>query len=502
MGLDSLMAKNLRAHLGLFEKTNLLIIGDVMLDCFIYGHASRISSEGPVPVLTATKKSFMLGGAGNAVSNLQGLGANISFIGIVGNDSQGETVKDLLGEAHLAYDGTLTLKDWRTTVKTRFLAQNQHLLKVDEENGRPIPDEAEAQMIKNIKEAIPAVQAVILSDYGQGAITEAIAQTAITLAKEKNIPVLVDPRGFDYSKYKGATLITPNRKELSEATQSLNLVSDDEIEKAAHRLIDTTALEAVVATRSQDGMSIIQRGKDTVHLKTHAIEVYDVSGAGDTVISVIATALATGASLIEAANLANLAGGIVVAKVGTAPIRREELFAALTASPSKTNQVLLSSEKKAMEEIARWRAQGKKIGFTNGCFDILHSGHVRYLNEAHTHCDRLIVALNHDQSVRLLKGPARPVHDERSRADVLGALGAVDMVVLFGATTAGEDNTPCALIEQLKPDIYFKGGDYAADELKEASIVRAYGGDVKILSLFEGHSTTNSIEKMVSKKAG
>lgn len=505
MPIDPLMTQSLLTYLDHFDQKNVLVIGDIMLDRFIYGEAGRISSEGPVPVLTATRESFMLGGAGNALSNLHGLGVTPSFIGLLGDDIQGQTVKNIITDLSPLYDGTIVLTDWNTTVKTRFLAQNQHLLKVDEENRRPISELAEQKIIEHIKKAVPDMDAIILSDYGQGVVTEAVAQTAVTLGNKQDIPVLIDPRGFDYTKYKGARVITPNRKELSEATENKALNTDTDIEKASLSLIEKANLDAVIATRSQDGMSIIQKEKVPVHLPTLALEVFDVSGAGDTVISVIATALAAGADLVEAANLANIAGGIVVAKVGTAPILQKELRDALSSNTSQTNLSPLCTLDDAKEKIEVWKKQGLKTGFTNGCFDILHSGHVRYLNEAKLRCDRLIVALNHDQSVKLLKGETRPVHDEISRATVLGALRSVDMVVFFGATEMGKDNTPCALIEALKPDLYFKGGDYKDVDLREARVTKAYGGDVEFLSLFEGHSTTSSIEKMKTdpaKKAG
>ncbi|HOO50437.1 MAG TPA: D-glycero-beta-D-manno-heptose 1-phosphate adenylyltransferase, partial [Alphaproteobacteria bacterium] len=328
--------------------------------------------------------------------------------------------------------------------------------------------------------------------------------------------VLVDPKGADYSKYKGATLVTPNRKELAEATNNAPTETDNEIVIAAESLIRQSGVKAVIATRSQDGMSIIAQKEDgenferPYHLRTHAREVFDVSGAGDTVIATIAASLATGAALLEAASLANIAGGIVVGKVGTAPIRVQELIDALTdahheleITPSgdfsaldRARSAPVCTWQEALEEVDRWRARGLKVGFTNGCFDILHAGHVNYMNKARNHCDRLVLGLNTDQSVRLLKGPARPVNTQDARATVLGALGSVDLVVFFGAEKAGDDSTAKKLIQHLKPDIYFKGADYTLDSIPEVPTVLSYGGEVKLIDLTQGLSTTNIIAKI------
>jgi D-beta-D-heptose 7-phosphate kinase/D-beta-D-heptose 1-phosphate adenosyltransferase len=310
--------------------------------------------------------------------------------------------------------------------------------------------------------------------------------------------VLVDPKGLDFSIYNGADIITPNRKELSQAVGGLPTKTDEEIMVAANKIRATCDIKTVVATRSEDGMSIIGEGQP-LHLKTQAREVFDVSGAGDTVIATIAAAWGTGANLQQAVMLANMAGGIVVGKVGTTPIRSQELLEALQGVESLGHQAPLMGWDAAEEIVRGWKAKGLKVGFTNGCFDILHYGHVNYLNHARGQCDRLIVGLNHDVSVKILKGPSRPVNDEVARATVMGALGAVDLVVLFGAEKTGDDNTPCAIIEKLQPDIFFKGGDYTLETLPEAKIVQSYGGEVSIMNLYEGYSTTGTIEKMQKK---
>ena len=482
--------------------SRVLVIGDLMLDRFVYGDVTRISPESPVPVLKVTREERMPGGSGNVLSNLKGLGVQATIIAVVGKDDDGALMTRLagdLGEAKL-----ISTPDRPTIVKTRFLASHQHMLRVDEEEAKPLSAETEAALIALIEATIPAQQAIVLSDYNKGVLSKAVIKAALAAAKKAGIPVLVDPKGSDYSCYKGADIVTPNRKELAEATGGLPTTSDADIEAAAQKIISEDGIAAVIATRSQDGMSVIQPGQPAQHLRAQAIQVYDVSGAGDTVIATVAASLAAGATLTDAATLANLAGAIVVAKVGTAAIRTEELLRAANGqgSPlSAAGQAPLCGWDEARDQIRSWQAQGLKVGFTNGCFDILHAGHVHYLNEARGHCDRLVLGLNHDASVRILKGPTRPVNIETDRATVIGGLGAISLVVLFGAEEKGQDNTPCALIDHIRPDLFFKGGDYTVDQLPEAKIVQAYGGEVRLMGLTAGLSTTNTIKKIGEGKA-
>lgn len=480
----------------------ILVIGDLILDRFIYGTVDRISPESPVPVLARSREDLMLGGAGNTFANLIGLKTKATLISVIGEDSEGETLKKLLEEKQVRTDTLITDPARPTSVKTRFLAGHQQLLRTDFEKIAPISDTIAQQILQTLDALLPTTKAVILSDYGKGVLRPDIIQTIITQANAQNIPVIVDPKGTDFSIYRGAFAITPNRKELSEATQGRPTKSDEDVIDAARHLITTCALQTVIATRSQDGMSVIQAEPAApIHIKTaHEIEVFDVSGAGDTVIATIAAITAAQGSLEQAATLANIAGSIAVTKVGTAPIHLEELMQGLDvaynfSTTAKQGQAPLLSLNAALEEVKRWRAKGLTIGFTNGCFDILHAGHVTYLHEASAHCDRLIVALNSDQSVKILKGETRPIHDEKARAIVLGGLAAVNMVVLFGAQEAGQDNTACALLDALKPDMYFKGGDYRIDQIPEAPTVQNYGGTVKVLQVVDGYSTTQAIEK-------
>jgi D-beta-D-heptose 7-phosphate kinase / D-beta-D-heptose 1-phosphate adenosyltransferase len=496
----------------------ILAIGDIMLDRYVYGDAHRISPESPVPVLSIRNENLMLGGVGNVLANLAGLGAAVHVLAVTGRDLAAESVRRLVADRGADPRNLVELPDRPTTVKTRFLASHQQLLRTDFEKTEAITPAVGAALLAKAEALLPQVRAVVLSDYGKGLLTPEFIAALIKKAAAKNIPVLVDPKGSDYGIYKGAGIVTPNRKELSEATGGRPVKSDAEVVAAAQALMEQAGIGAVVATRSQDGMTVVRRAakggfEEPVHLRTEAIEVFDVSGAGDTVIATLAAALAAGADLVAAAAIANVAAGLVVAKVGTAPVRRAELLAALDRKdldlrPRESGGMVIDTAREAplcngdeaSETVARWKARGLKVGFTNGCFDILHQGHVNYLNRARDRCDRLIIALNCDESVSRLKGAERPVNGEGARAAVIGALGAVDMVVLFGAQKA-EDDKPVLLIERLKPDIYFKGGDYTIQQLPEAPVVTAYGGEVAIMPLSEGHSTTATIKKMKGRAA-
>ncbi|MCB1530855.1 MAG: D-glycero-beta-D-manno-heptose-7-phosphate kinase [Rhodospirillales bacterium] len=500
--------------------TRVLVIGDIMLDSFVYGEVSRISPESPVPVLSISHDNKMLGGAGNVLSNLSGLGVRSKVISVIGADENGKVLRGIAETLGADASGLIEDDSRPTTLKTRYLSRNHQLLRTDFENTHEVSEEISNRILQEAETAIAnGIGAIVLSDYGKGVLTKNIISGIIRRANTKNIPVLVDPKGNDYGCYKDADVVTPNRRELSEATGGMPVKEDSDIVKAAEQLMTRNGIKAVVATRSEDGMSIVRARKEggfeqPVHLKTESLEVFDVSGAGDTVIATIAAGLATGASLVEAAALANVAGGIVVSKIGTAAIRAAELIKAqntkeyaLQTGPvgdistiDRARQARVLPLEDAVEQVQKWRARGLRIGFTNGCFDILHAGHVGYLNQARNKCDRLVVGLNHDASIRILKGPDRPVNGQDARASVLGALGSVDMVVFFGAEEKSEDNTPCALVSSLRPDIFFKGGDYEIEDLPEAKIVRSYGGDVRIMTLYEGFSTTSTIEKMTDKK--
>lgn len=502
-------SRSLESLISAMAGCRIMVAGDIMLDRFVSGAVERISPESPVPVLAIKKESRMLGGAGNVLSNLCGLGVQSVVLAAIGDDAEGAAVCDLAQSMKADISGLIRVSDRPTTVKTRFLAGHQQLLRADFERTGPLEEVAQGQVLGHAKRMIGEVQALILSDYGKGVLSDTVLRDLIALAKKAGIPVIVDPKGRDYSRYAGADIATPNRKELSEATGGTATDTDEQVVAAAQAVLRESGLKAILATRSADGLSLIQRdagGKGfeaPFHLRAQAREVFDVSGAGDTVIAVVGATLAAGGDLAEAAALANLAGGIVVGKVGTAPIRASELSAAVQEDAANTESqvadkartALVAGHEDAAEQVRRWQALGLKVGFTNGCFDILHTGHVGLLGAARNLCDRLIVAINTDDSVRRLKGSQRPLNAQQDRAKVIGALGAVDLVVFFGDDPAEED-TPLALLHALRPDMLFKGGDYTPDKIVGAEFVRSCGGEVVVIPFADGHSTTGMVKKI------
>jgi len=486
--------QDLARHLSAIEKQKIIVVGDLMLDAFVYGEVSRISPEGPIPVMAIREEKTALGGAGNVVANLCALGANPLLFSVIGNDAAAESVLDLM-QAYGAETAGLVRDTSRPTIqKQRYVAQGQQLLRVDSEKTHALSPDIESKLWAGIEKAMASAKAIVLSDYGKGVLNKPFLSRVIAAANAAKVPVLVDPKGSDFSIYRGADIVTPNRKELGAASGKSDLKSDEQIVVAAQKVIAECGIKHVVATRSEDGMSIIGAGAP-VHIKTQAREVFDVSGAGDTVIATLAAALAAGADLESAARLANVAAGIAVSKTGTSSVRAEEITAALGGAMPTGFLAPVSDWTEAEAMVRAWQAQGLKVGMTCGCFDILHYGHVNYLAQARGQCDRLIVAINHDASVKLLKGPLRPVNDEMARATVMASLGSVDLVVMFGASKASADNTPSELVAKLRPDIFFKGGDYTIEQLPEGKVVLGYGGEVSILKMFEGYSTTSIIEK-------
>jgi D-beta-D-heptose 7-phosphate kinase/D-beta-D-heptose 1-phosphate adenosyltransferase len=449
--------------------------------------------------LLKSREEKMLGGAGNVFANLQAMGCDTQFIAVIGHDGAGNQISDIIDEKG-GYATQLIAENTRPTIlKTRYVSQNQQLLRVDHEDPSVISNALQDKILEKAETLIEEVKVLVLSDYGKGMLTPPLIQKLIKLAKKRDVPVIVDPKGKDFSIYKGASIVTPNRKELSAAANDLPTKTNQDVEKAAKALIKQSGIDTVFATRSEDGMSVIDKKSKPIHLETKAQEVYDVSGAGDTVVAAIAASIASNGSHEDAAKIANLAGGLAVAKLGTAIIRQEELLKVAQEENipmAKAHGIsMIADTDSAQEKIKLWQAQGLKVGFTNGCFDIIHYGHVNYLNQAREKCDRLVVGLNHDKSVKILKGESRPINDEMARATVIAALGSVDMVVFFGAKKAGEDNTPSALVDILRPDILMKGGDYTVDQLPEGQVVLAYGGEVEIMPLYDGYSTTNIIKK-------
>ena len=480
---------DLARHIDALAQARVLCVGDLMLDRFVYGAVDRVSPEAPIPVLRIEREAAMLGGAGNVAANLLALGAGCRFVSVVGDDGAGAEVRQLVAAETGTADGIVVEPARQTTLKTRFIGGRQQLLRADAETVAPIKAASAAAVLAAARAALGQVGAVVLSDYGKGVLTDALVADLIAAARAAGLPVVVDPKGTDYRRYRGASIVTPNRKELMQAT-GLPADDDAEVEAACRHLIATCGIDAVIATRSERGMSVVTRDGAAVHLPAEAREVFDVSGAGDTAVATLTAALSAGVDLDDAARLANLAAGIVVGKVGTAVVRAPELLAALHAQEWRHGEAKVAAREEAAESVARWRHLGKRVGFTNGCFDLLHPGHISLLTQARAACDVLVVGLNSDASVKRLKGDSRPVQSETARATVLASLGCVDLVVVFG------EDTPEQLIRALRPDVLVKGADYTVETVVGADFVQSYGGRVVLANLVAGQSTTNTIRRM------
>jgi D-beta-D-heptose 7-phosphate kinase/D-beta-D-heptose 1-phosphate adenosyltransferase len=468
-----------------------MVIGDLMLDRFVYGEVERISPEAPVPVIRVGSEESMLGGAGNVVRNLIALGAEVCFAAVVGDDQIGRDLIEMVGEEAAVEPYLLVERGRRSTTKVRYVAGGQQLLRADRETDRPIEDATRARIVDIVASEVEDMDALILSDYAKGVLTDDVVEAVIRVARETGVPVIVDPKSHDFSRYRGATVLTPNRRELSLAARMM-AETDDEMIAAAGAVMGDADADFLLVTRSADGMSLVGRDGSASHFAAEAREVYDVSGAGDTVVATFAAALARDLSPETAARLANLAGGIVVGKTGTAVVDLDDLHHARHSQEFSLNETKVVSADKALETTKRWKAQGRRIGFTNGCFDLLHPGHVSLLRQARSHCDRLVVGLNSDRSVKALKGEERPIQNEPSRAQVLASLEDVDLVVVF------DEDTPLALIERLMPDVLVKGADYTLDKVVGANEVQAYGGTVVLAELTEGQSTSAMVARLVT----
>jgi D-beta-D-heptose 7-phosphate kinase/D-beta-D-heptose 1-phosphate adenosyltransferase len=477
-------------HLADLAGQSVLCVGDLMLDEFVYGEVSRISPEAPTPVIACRRSELMVGGAGNVARNLVSLGTRCLFAGVVGDDEAGRALADALAgqpliEPHLVVD-----RARQTTRKVRFVSEHHsvHMLRADWENAAPVDRAAEDALIGHVRAALPRVGAVVLSDYAKGTLTPRVVRAAIEAANAAGKPVVVDPKGRDYSIYKGATLITPNRQELADATHRA-ADSEAEIARAAVELRQALGARAVLVTRSEAGMTLVGEGAP-VSVPAYAVRVRDVSGAGDTVVAVLAAMLAMHADFESAMRAANAAAAVVVGKRGTATLTVAELRARILPAASLAPEEKIVFDWRVLDDhLADWKRQGLRVGFTNGCFDLLHPGHVRLLAAARAACDRLVLGLNSDASVTRLKGPGRPVQPVQARAEVLAALEAVDLVVVF------EEDTPLELIRRVKPTVLVKGGDYTRETVVGHEIVEAQGGEVVLIDLVPGHSTTAMVQR-------
>ena len=472
--------------------------GDVMLDSFVYGDVSRISPEAPIPVLRTGRRQCMLGGAGNAVRNLSALGCGVRFFSATGNDPEAAEISVLLRDLPGTCASLQAEPGRQTPTKTRYIAQGQQLLRADNESTDAVqPDTAEA-LLAAFTAGLDGCSVVLLSDYAKGMLNGPRAQQFILAARAAGKPVIVDPKGRDFSRYRKANLIKPNLRELAEAT-GLPVSGTAAQETAARQLLDNTGAEAVLVTLGAEGMILICADGPAIRFPALAREVYDVSGAGDTVAAVLAAAVGSGSSFQEAVELANIAAGMVVGRAGTAvvsaieiaeEVRRGQFGHGVHAGAAA--KVLALPD--AIERSQTWTQSGLSVGFTNGCFDLLHPGHLRVLETARAHCDRLLVGLNSDQSVKRLKGDSRPVQDEMSRALVLASLSCVDGVVIFG------EDTPLELIGVLRPSLLVKGGEYKADQVVGASLVDSWGGKLLLVDMVPGWSTTRILSRLTPLK--
>ncbi|OGU16463.1 MAG: bifunctional heptose 7-phosphate kinase/heptose 1-phosphate adenyltransferase [Geobacteraceae bacterium GWC2_53_11] len=466
-----------------------LVIGDLMLDEYLWGRADRISPEAPVQVVDVIREELRLGGAGNVVHNLAALGAQVSVCSVVGDDQNG---RELLGQfSHHQIDTSAVFQDpeRRTSRKTRVVAAHQQIVRIDRESRDALPENVEQQLCGWIAGHAREYSVIVLSDYNKGVLTPAVIASAVAEAAVAGIPVLGDPKGTDYTRYAGATLLTPNRKE-AEAASGVAITDAATLAQAAGAIMCTAGLQHLLITRSEEGMSLFTQGGDVVNIPTVAREVFDVSGAGDTVLAALAVGIASGFSMAEAARLANVAAGIAVGKLGTSIVTPQEIIDAVSLS-HKDSHAKIKSIEVLSPLIAAERNRGKRIVFTNGCFDLLHFGHVKYLQKARSLGDLLVLGLNSDASVRRLKGAKRPLIDQDERAHLLAALDCIDYVVIF------DEDTPLELITALKPHILAKGGDYSLDGVVGREIVESYGGRVELITFVDGKSTTNIIERVL-----
>ena len=465
------------------KSPKILVIGDLMIDFYLWGSSNRVSPEAPVQIIDIDKENAVLGGAGNVVSNLKSLGAQVDVIGVIGDCNNSEKLKDLLNKLDVETKYLITQKDRITSKKSRIIASHQQVVRFDHESSDEIDMSSQIAILKYFSKIIKEYEVILLSDYGKGVLTKNLTQSLINLAKKNNKKILIDPKGLDYSKYKGAYLLTPNKKEASEAT-NININDNKSLNKAIMQLKTQCDLEVSLITLSDSGVAVYD---DSLRiLPTITREVFDVTGAGDTVLASLGFSLACGFNINDAVNFSNLAAGVVVGKIGSSTVTLNEII----EYESSFNKSSSDKHIKTFDEISilckELNSRDKKIVFTNGCFDILHAGHVQYLEISKSYGDVLILGLNSDRSVKALKGDERPFNDQFDRAYILAALEVVDFVVIF------DEDTPYELIKIIKPDILIKGSDYEGKEVVGQDIA----GELKLIQFVDGKSTTKIVEKI------
>jgi len=478
----------------LFSRTcsiRCLVIGDLMLDEYLWGKTERISPEAPVQVVDVVREELRLGGAGNVVNNLAALGVQLAVCSVVGEDDNGRALLEEFTRRRVATDAIFHDPARRTTRKTRVVASHQQIVRLDRESRDPLTAGVEQQVCAWITANAAAFDVILLSDYLKGVLTPGVIAAVIAAAAPAGIPVLVDPKGTDFSRYRGATLLTPNRKE-AEAAAGVPIRDSESLQQAAATIMEKAGLKHILITRSEEGMSLFSREGEPVHIPTVAREVFDVSGAGDTVLSALAVGIAAGMGMAEAARLANIAAGIAVGKLGTSTVSPDEIISTVSLTHSDSDSKIKNRDVLA-GIIAAEKTKGKKVVFTNGCFDLLHAGHVKYLQKARSLGDLLVLGLNSNASVRRLKGEKRPLIDEEERAHLMAALNCIDYVTIF------DEDTPLELITAVKPHILAKGGDYTIDGVVGREIVESYGGRVELITFVDGKSSTNIIERVLER---
>jgi D-beta-D-heptose 7-phosphate kinase/D-beta-D-heptose 1-phosphate adenosyltransferase len=472
-----------------FGVLRVVAVGDLMVDRFVYGDVARVSPEAPIPVMARTREAVMLGGAGNVARNVAALGAEAALVGVIGKDGAAKEAKDLIAresriEGYLIADG-----ERPTTLKTRFVSAGQQLLRVDEEKVRPIESEVERQVARTLSDAARGARAILVSDYGKGVVTAAVMEAARKAAAREGAVLIVDSKARTFARYGRVDVIKPNAAELAHATD-LPAETDEDVEAALTRALELCEADAIIVTRAAMGMSFAARGQKPRHLRRPPPEVFDTMGAGDTALASLGLALASGEEAEAAIEFALLAAAVVVQKAGTATVSADEVIEAEIIDRMAPAEAKIATIERVAREAAKWRERGLKVGFTNGCFDILHRGHIAYLAQAREWCDRLIVGVNSDRSVRQLKGPGRPVNDLESRSLVLAGLRSVDLVAPF------DEETPLRLIEASRPDVLVKGADYTLDGVVGRELVEGWGGEVRLADLVDGHSTSATIAKL------
>ncbi|NIP29050.1 MAG: D-glycero-beta-D-manno-heptose-7-phosphate kinase [Candidatus Dadabacteria bacterium] len=474
-----------------FKNKNVMVIGDIMLDQYIFGKSERISPEAPVAIMKYKNESYSLGGAGNVALNIFELGAKPFLIGTIGNDDEGKKIKNIVDQSGLRSSGLFLNKNKPTTVKSRIISTNQQLLRIDKENTKSISKEIEEKIIKYVKKLIKnnRPNALILSDYRKGLLTDNLLKQLISLCKKNKIFIAVDPKGSNFQKYKGANLITPNLKE-TEVVYGGRIVNDINLNKAISVIKKQTECDCVVVTKGKEGISYKFNNSKIKSLSSNAKEVFDVTGAGDTFISAFTLAYVSSDSWDVAAKIANIAAGLIVTKLGAAQISQDEI---LNEISTDLNFKKILSLKELTQELKKHKANGKTVVFTNGCFDLFHQGHLTILKKSKELGDILIVAINSDSSVKKLKGKPRPLTNEKFRANLLSSLDFIDYVTVFS------EDTPLKVIKEIKPDILTKGSDYKKEDVVGKEFIESYNGKIVLIPLEKTFSTTNLINSIKNK---